>query len=130
MGNIKTKSLEEALQEVAISDLMARHPRIFEGRDSHYTILKHVYIYNEYQKIRQEVKRKFPEVAGFLPQRYYYLIVSQRFSLTPNYVCAIITRIQRKGEKAFEEAKIAKQIIIEDECKKALKRKCPKAFYD
>ncbi len=71
-------------------------PFRYEGRNPAYTHLKHNFIYNEYLKIVEEVRDRFPELASFLPQRYYYQIISYRFSLTPNYVCAIINRVKRQ----------------------------------
>lgn len=73
-------------------------PLRYEGRNPKYTILKHNYIYNEYLSIVEEVKDKFPELAHFLPQRYYYLIISYRFSLTPNYICTLINRVRRRRD--------------------------------
>lgn len=106
-----------------ISDISLKYPMAYEGRRVQYTILKHIYIYNEYTKIKNEVEKKFPEISDYLPQKYYYMIVARRFSMSLNYVCALITRIKRQGKEAFKEAEKAKRKIIEDEYNRTLKRK-------
>lgn len=111
-------SCAETMMEVC-----AKYPMALEGRKNEYTILKHIYIYNEYNKIRNEVAKRFPEIVDYLPQKYYYMIVSQRFSLTPNYVCALVGRIKRLGNEMFKEAESAKSKIIEDEHRRNSKRK-------
>ncbi len=88
-----------------------KFPLRYEGRNPAYTLLKHNYIYNEYLKIVTEVEARFPELANFLPQRYYYQIIAHRFSLTPNYICALINRVKRHRQSVEKGDSVKKQMI-------------------
>ncbi len=104
--------------ELKMKDLF---PLRYEGRNPAYTVLKHNYIYNEYLNIINEVEDKFPELARFLPQRYYYQIIAHRFSLTPNYVCSLINKIRRHRDN--NRRREEKQNQTSDETRGIIRRK-------
>lgn len=56
------------------------------------TVLKHYEIYKSYMELCKQVREKYPEVADFVARQYYYDILSNRFNLTPNYICTIICK--------------------------------------
>ncbi len=95
----------------------SKYSSIFEKRSKEHTLLKHAYIYNEYLKVQREMARTFPEIAPFLPKKYFYLLLAYRFSLTPNYVCSVISNIRRRTATLKHEIEIAKRKIANDECK-------------
>lgn len=56
------------------------------------TILKHYEIYKCYKDLCKKIREKYPEVAEFVARQYYYDILSEKFNLTPNYICTIICK--------------------------------------
>lgn len=56
------------------------------------TVLKHYEIYNSYKKLCRETREKYPQVADFVARQYYYDILSEKFNLTPNYICTIVCK--------------------------------------
>lgn len=79
------------------------------------TILKHLEVYEAYVALCQEIREKYPEVAEFVARAYFYQILSDRFGLTPNYVCAIICNVMSNRPQMERMAAIARMNLEQDE---------------
>ena len=83
-------------------------------RNQDTTILKHWEIYEHYKKLCDVNRQKYPEVAGYIARNYYYNILSREYSLTRNYVCAIICNIVNDENKFYYELQKARMNIEAD----------------
>ena len=78
------------------------------------TMLKHAEIYECYKQMCAEHRQKYPEVADYIGRNYYYNILSEKFNLTRNYLCAIICNILYDEDKFYNNLAIAKMNIESD----------------
>lgn len=63
------------------------------------TIIKHYEIYKDYKELCRKTKEEYPDFADVIARAYYYNILCEKYSLTPNYVCSIICGILADEEK-------------------------------
>lgn len=79
------------------------------NKRKHYdsTILKHYSLYQDYKELRKTTKEKYPEVADFIGQSYYYNVLSKKYNLIRNYVCVIICSISADEERYKKDVFLA-----------------------
>lgn len=100
--------------EVRNKRMTMRYPRAFAKKNSHNTIRKKLYIYSEYLRIRSSMKEAFPELADYLPKRYYYMILANRLLLSKSYIYSVISYIKRMGlEKEVQTFDFKRELIKE-----------------
>lgn len=107
--------------------LFYRYPEPFAARKEEYTILKHIFIYDQYKRIVSKMRFTFPELVDFMPKNYYYTILSSHMGLSRAYLCTVITSVASREAEIRAEARRLKNQILEDEYQKYKQKQSSKA---
>ncbi|MFI3314752.1 MAG: hypothetical protein R3Y04_03710 [Rikenellaceae bacterium] len=103
MENGQDKQPQDKTDKKSAEEAVSRYPLAFAGKNADFTILKHMYIFQEHEAVKRKIRETFPELAEYLPKRYYYMIVADRLGLSKSYVNVVVTKVKKMSELNYKK---------------------------